>query len=432
MVVPVPTTVPVERYDEERRPLQSVEPRCRLTRRPRRRRTAARTSTRESTTGSGSRCRPDRAGEVLEAEVVRHEPVLTGELGHRAATSGAVAEDEPCEMKAGRPPRALPELRGVRLVELRADDAEESLRVTPAEREAPRRPPRAPGPRCATGRSAARAACGPRARVSILPACAGRAWRAPRPMRRSEPRGHRRPRAGTARGPARGRTRAGEDRSGGAVVRMQSPRGPGRRATRSGSARRPRTEHRVAVVAVVQRHPRQRTVISLDPLRQQRRLSVAGGRDERDETVVARGAEAIDQPGPQDCSRPHMRNHGLRATSTGSGAGRLPLDEAQAFAPLGSLALSSCDRSDTSPTIGRLAPRRRPLGQPRVKRPGTDETMTLAPNLSVVHARRPCTCDPQGGQRVGARPPRRGRAGPPSRACSPIRRRRVEASGRSS
>jgi hypothetical protein len=139
MVVSVPTAVPVERNDEQRRLLECLEPRRGIPH-PAHDDVAQRSAHRLEDRRSGQEADVGviELGEVLEPEVVRHEPVLAGELGHGAAMFRPVAEDEPGEMQAGRPSlRALPELRGVRLVELRTDDAEEQLRVAPAERQLP-------------------------------------------------------------------------------------------------------------------------------------------------------------------------------------------------------------------------------------------------------------------------------------------------------
>ena len=66
------------------------------------------------------------------------------------------------------------------------------------------------------------------------------------------------------------------------------------------------------VVALVDRDPGERTHVARRPLREQRRLAVAGRRHHQHQREGARRAQAVDQRRPRDRARQERRNAGLR------------------------------------------------------------------------------------------------------------------------
>ena len=291
--------------------LQSLEPGCRLARaahddvaqRPAHRLEDRRPGEKRDIGGIELR-------EVLQAEVVHDEPVLTGELRDRATMTGPVAQNDARKVQAGSPTLgSLPELGGDGL-ELRLDAAEEHLRVPPAERQV-------------LDSDLEHLAIGAQSRDRQLGELAAREHECRSRRHVHDERGEHGGRRARA-----NRLDVVDDqhhRFGDAVEEGREPqphRTPGsgdradvprpQRSDHSGSGRPSRTRQRGRVVPAVESHPREPTGVALGPLRQEVRLPVPGRSDERDESMAVRSSEAVDEPGPSDSSGSY-RDRRLRA-----------------------------------------------------------------------------------------------------------------------
>ena len=391
MVIAEPAPAPVERDDEEGRLLERFEP-ARRSLAPTTEHGVAERSRHGVEHGrprEEAQIGAPEARQVLEVEVVGHEPIRAGELSGGGRGVGRALEHEAGKVQPRRPAlRPLCEVCDLRLLELELSTAEQQLRLAAAQRQVVgadlEQAARSALPRDGQGQRASRQ--DERGSLRHVPGERGdRPCRLRRPERVHvvEHEHDRRRDPGECRRQPGHRGRPGRSRR--CCERVEDGRRDRLHPVQRGS-HVPQQDEQV-VVALVDRHPGEGPFVTFGPLRQQGRLPESGRGDDRDHVRGPRRAQPVDETGARDGPSADPRHRvaslrGARAAPSASGSRHAYARPAvwTGRSPAGS-------RGHL-----RLFPQTRRHGyRPVVSREsiarGCSPTMTPAPNFGVVPAR---------------------------------------------